>query len=146
MDERTSLATLLVIFFVLSRFCESSGLLHFFSFFFSFLFDFIVSCFCTCFFFFFFFFSEWTVSLFMYRPSIFPGNHSARCSPVLLVEMSFPVCYSYCVLSMKYCCSCLGMDTITTMIIVVIVEKNKKRVSSFCLSLPYTLSAFLLLV
>ena len=24
----------------------------------------------------------------------------------LLVEMSFPICYCYCVLSMKYCCCC----------------------------------------
>ena len=93
-----------------------------------------------------FLFSGWTVSLFMHHPSIFPGNHSARCSPVLLVEMSFPVCYSYCVLSMQYCCSCWGVDTITAIIVVVIVEKNKKKVSSFCLSLPYTLSAILLLV
>ena len=50
--------------------------------------------------------TEWTVLLFMHYPSIFLCILSAGCSPVILVEMSFAVCYYYSVLSIRYCCCC----------------------------------------
>ena len=44
-----------------------------------------------------------------------PPFDSTRCSLVLLGEMSFPVCYCYCIFSITSCC-CWGMGSIITCI------------------------------